>query len=152
LNLKQHRRTSLRLAVCAALAEPKCSARKTKTKKNLIFARVPSGQAKIGEAHDQSLVLGSFTAAILPSQIQATDCSSLNQAIGDCVEMDTEASNNNSQPNQEDDDRPLFGDFDSPFEETFARCRANSAKWTLKGKIQTYVSVSRRFECIGQDQ
>ena len=62
--------------------------------------------------------------------------------------MDTEASNNNSQPNQQDDDRPLFGDFDSPFEETFARCRA---KWTLKLKIQTYDSVSRRFECIGQD-
>ena len=62
--------------------------------------------------------------------------------------MDTEASNNYSQPNQEDEDRPLFGDFESPFEETIARCRA---KWTLKLKIQTYVLVSRRFECIGQD-
>jgi hypothetical protein len=79
-------------------------------------------------AHDQ-LVLGSFTAAIVPSQIQATDCSSLNQAIVDCVEMDTETSKNNSPPNQDDEDRPLFGDFDFPFEETIARYRA---KWSIE--------------------
>jgi hypothetical protein len=66
-------------------------------------------------------VQGSLTAAILPSQIQATDGSSLNQAIiGDCIEMDTEASNNNSPPNQQDNDLPLIGDFDFPFEETVA--------------------------------
>jgi hypothetical protein len=65
-------------------------------------------------------VQGSLTAAILPSQIQATDCSSLNQAIGDCIEMETEASNNNSPPNQQDDDRPLLGNFDFPFEKTVA--------------------------------
>ena len=57
--------------------------------------------------------------------------------------MDTEASNNNSQPNQQDDDRPLFGDFDSPFEETFARCRA---KWTLKLKIQIDQTTHPRTE------
>ncbi len=49
--------------------------------------------------------LGGGTIAILAqaSQVQPTDCSSL----GNFVEMNTEASNNNSPPNQEDEDRPL---------------------------------------------
>ncbi len=70
--------------------------------------------------------------------------SSLNQAIGNCVEMDTqadsEASNNNLPPNQDDEleDRPLKSDIDfpSPFEE-----------WTVawgpvKWSIETHASLA----------
>jgi hypothetical protein len=39
LNLKQHRRTSLRLAVCPALAEPECSTRKIIIDNKKKFAR-----------------------------------------------------------------------------------------------------------------
>jgi hypothetical protein len=62
----------------------------------------------------------SLTSAILASKFQPKDCSSLNQAIENCVEMDTEASINNWPPNQEDKDRPLIGDVVFPFEETVA--------------------------------
>jgi hypothetical protein len=68
-------------------------------------------------------------AAILVSQIQPTDCSSLNQEIGYCVEMDTEASNNNSPPNQEDENRPLIGEVDFPFEVTVAY---GPMKWNIE--------------------
>ena len=43
--------------------------------------------------------------------------------------MDTETSKNNSPQNKDDEDRPLFGDFDFPFEETIARYRA---KWSIE--------------------
>ena len=67
------------------------------------------------------LVLCSMTAAFLPSQIQPIVWSSLNQAIGDRVEMDTEESNRNLQQTHNEDDQPLLsGDVDFPFKENVA--------------------------------
>jgi hypothetical protein len=86
---------------------------KNKNKNNFNFSRKSLWNSK---PHDQ-LVQGFLTIAFLASQVQPTDCSSFNQAIGNFVEMNTEASNNNSPPNQEDEDRPMSGDVDFPFEE-----------------------------------
>ena len=43
--------------------------------------------------------------------------------------MDTEASNNNSPQNQEDENRPLIGEVDFPFEVTVA---CGPVKWSIE--------------------